>query len=290
MKPVLEHLPKEGHESFVVRRFEYPYYPTPWHYHPEYELVLVTESTGKRFIGDNVSPFVPGDLVFLGPNLPHTYRNDDRYQQPGSRLKASSIVVHFLESALGADVLALPESAQIRHLLEQSVRGLEILGPTRRAVSLQMHRLLTETGFGRWLLLLEILHRLSRTGEYRPISHKPVYAQNEKERDRMSTVLDYVLQHFAEDIRLKEVAERVNMAENSFSRYFTQRTRKTFIRFLNEVRLNHACTLLAENGMNVAQVCFECGFNNLSNFNRQFKKTYGVHPLGYRRQLLEKGK
>jgi len=283
MKPVLEHLPKKKEESFVVRHFDYPYYPTPWHYHPEYELVLVTASTGKRFIGDDISDFGPGDLAFIGPNLPHTYRNDEKYYHPRSKLRAQSIVIHFLESSLGNDFLALPECRGLRNLFARSSRGLHITGNTRQLVSAKMKALLSLGGLPRWLQLAEILHLLAASREYRYISRMPVIGLNEKEQDRMARVLDYVLQHFTEEIRVSEVARMLHMAENSFSRYFSQRTRKTFTSFVNEIRLNHAAKLLIENKLNIAQVCFACGFNNLSNFNKQFRQLYRQTPMAYRK-------
>lgn len=128
MKPVLEHLPKENEESFVVKYFDYSSYPTPWHYHPEYELVLVTESTGKRFIGDNITNFAPGNLAFIGPNLPHTYQNDEVYLKAKSKLRAKSIVVHFSEESLGKDFFSLPESQPIKNLFNKSVKGIDVIG------------------------------------------------------------------------------------------------------------------------------------------------------------------
>ncbi|HKZ38062.1 MAG TPA: cupin domain-containing protein, partial [Chryseolinea sp.] len=121
MKPVLEHLPLQPEESFVVKDFDYPYYPTPWHFHPEYEIVLVKESTGKRFIGDSISDFEPGDLAFIGPNLPHLYRNDSAYyQRENSSLRARSIVVHFLELSFGQDFFSLPETRPLQSLFSRS--------------------------------------------------------------------------------------------------------------------------------------------------------------------------
>ena len=130
MKPVLEYLPLERDHSFVVKYFDYKYYPTPWHYHPEYEIVLVTESTGKRFIGDNFSSFAPGNLAFIGPNLPHTYQNDEAYLQPDSNLRAKSIVIHFSEESLGKDFLNLPEAQALLNLFNRSVNGLDVTGDT----------------------------------------------------------------------------------------------------------------------------------------------------------------
>src|SRR5438128_2207189 len=103
MQPVLERLPIKSEESFVVKYFDYRHYPTPWHFHPEYELVLVTGSTGQRFIGDNISTFRENDLALIGPNLPHLYKNGAEYYHPKSKLRAQSIVVHFLEHSFGGD-------------------------------------------------------------------------------------------------------------------------------------------------------------------------------------------
>ncbi len=288
MKPVLEHLPREKDESLVVKFFDYPYYPTPWHYHPEYEIVLVTSSTGKRFVGDSISDFGPGNLALLGPNLPHTYRNEERYYDRRSRLRAQSIVVHFLTTSLGPHFFDLPEALPIRQLLSRSVRGLDFFGNTSRNAAVQLHELVTLQGMPRLIKLLEILHQLSLSEDVRFISNAAIHGENEKESDRMTKVLEFVMSNFSREIRISEVAALVNLADNSFSRYFSQRTRKSFIAFVNEVRLNHASKLLIENTMSVSEVCFECGFNNLSHFNRHFKNLYGINPVAYRKQYLKK--
>lgn len=281
MKPILEHLPVDQEESFVVKSFEYPYYPTPWHFHPEYEIVLVTESSGKRFIGDNVANFHAGDLVFIGPNLPHLYRNDIEYYQPNAERRARSIVVHFLESSFGNGFLSLPETKNLRALFAKSQQGLDVLGTTRTLVAGKLHELSMLSGFARWLKLLEILQCLSASTDLKTISRSVVVGKNDGESDRMNTVFEFVMKNFTRDITLAEVAQKVNLAENSFSRYFSKRTRKSFISFVNDVRLHHACKLLQENTLSVSQICFQSGYNNLSNFNRQFKKVYGQSPLAY---------
>lgn len=285
MKPVLEHLPLEAEESFVCKYFDYEYYPTPWHFHPEYELVLVTESTGKRFIGDNISNFEPGDLVFMGPNLPHLYRNNPEYYEAGSDLRAKSIVVHFLESSFGENFLVLPETRKIKNLFERSSGGLNISGKTNKTVSEKLIRLLELKGLSRWLHLLEILDIMACSEEYSFISGSAMRGLNEKESDRLNKVFEFVMNNFSREIRVNEVAGIVNMAENSFSRYFSQRTRKTFSSFVTEVRLGHACKLLTGTQKSVTEICFECGFNNLSNFNRYFKQEYQLSPLNYRKRF-----
>ncbi|HEY2347951.1 MAG TPA: AraC family transcriptional regulator [Puia sp.] len=288
MKPVLEYLPREEEESFVVKFFDYDYYPTPWHYHPEYELVLVTESTGKRFIGDNIKSFGPGDLALIGPNLPHLYRNDSSYYDPRAGLRAKSIVVHFLAGSIGEDFLALPACRKIRALLSKSAMGLDIKGKTNTIVARKMFELLELRGFARLMKLIDILNTLAETREKKNISHQLIKGENEKESERLNKVFDYVTKNFLSDISIREVAALVYMAENSFSRYFSQRTRKTFSGFVNEIRLSHASKLLVDTENSVSDICFGSGYNNLSNFNRQFKEMYGLSPLAYRKQYLVK--
>lgn len=286
MKPVLEHLPREAKESFVVRYFDYPYYPTPWHYHPEYELVLVTESTGTRFIGDQIKDFAPGDLALIGPNLPHLYRNDKAYYQDSSGLRASSIVVHFLEDSFGYDFLKLPEAARLRQLFQHAARGMDITGETNKRVAALLHRLVQLEGLSRWLKLIEILHVLAESTEFDFIASHAMQGRHEKDPDRLSKVMEHVLHSFQADISLEDTAESVNMSAAAFSRYFKHRTRKTFSSFVAEIRLGHASKLLQEDQRSIAEICFDSGFNNLSNFNRQFKKRYGLTPKEFKRRFF----
>lgn len=283
MQPVLEYLPRNSGESFVTRYFDYTYYPTPWHFHPEYEIVLVTESTGRRFIGDQISRFEPGDMVLLGPYLPHTYQNDPEYLNENPVLRAKSIVVHFREDTFGDNFFTLPEAQRIVTLLARSVKGLEISGKTNDLISQKLHELIDAKAMHRWVLLVDILDILSKSQDIRPICTNIITGQNKTETDRMSRILDFVNKSYNRDITLAEVAALANMAENSFSRYFSQRTRKSFTSYVNEVRLSHASKLLIETNKNITDICFESGFNNLSNFNRQFRAVYHNNPVGFRK-------
>jgi AraC-like DNA-binding protein len=283
MKPVLEYLPREAGESFVTRDFEYAYYPTPWHFHPEYELVLVTESTGKRFIGDSISEFKPGDLALIGPYLPHQYRNDPKYYEKKSKLKARSIVVHFKEDSFGENFFKLPETEGIRLMLSRSIKGLHIGGKTNPVIRKKLIELVEARSFNRWILLVEILHILSGSQDLRFICNEVIRGQNPMETIRMNRIIDFVISHFHREISLSEAAAIAHMAENSFSRYFSQRTRKSFTGFVNEVRLNQASRLLAETNQSITEISMNCGFNNLSNFNRQFRKLYNKNPMAVRK-------
>lgn len=283
MKPVLEYLPLNSGESFVTRFFDYSYYPTPWHFHPEYELVLVIESTGKRIIGDHISEFKPADLALIGPYLPHTYKNNPEYFLENSNLRAKSIVVHFKENSFGDDFFKLPEAQKIINLLARSSRGLAITGDTNAIVSQKLHSLIEAEGLSRWIQLLEILNILADSKELQYICNNNITGHNLNETNRMNKVLDFVIKNFSRNILLSEAANIANMAENSFSRYFSQRTRKSFTSFVNEVRLNHASKLLIETSKSVSDIYLVCGFNNLSNFNRQFRRVYKKNPVSFRK-------
>jgi AraC-like DNA-binding protein len=288
MKPALEHLPKEKDHSFVVKYFDYHYFPTPWHYHPEYELVLVTESTGKRFIGDHISAFSPGNLALLGPNIPHTYQNDDKYYKEGAALRAKSIVIHFTEDALGNDFLALPEAQVLNKLFARSLHGLDISGETNEKVSKKLFDIVSLSGLQRWLCLVDMLLDIARSESVSSITKIPHTGYNEKESKRLCQVFDWITSNFEKDIRLSEAAQIAQMNEYAFSRYFSQRTRKTFSGFIQELRLQKAAKLLIENDITITQVCYECGYNNVSNFNRQFLNRYQMNPMRYRKTFLLK--
>jgi len=288
MKPALEHLPKEKDNSFVVKYFDYGYYPTPWHYHPEYEIVMVTESTGKRFIGDHISDFHPGNLAFIGPNIPHTYRNDEKYYEERSSLRAKSIVIHFTAASLGNDFLELPEAKLLHKLFEDSLHGLDIFGETHDSISKKLYAIVKLSGLKRWLCLVDILLELAESKTLSAITKSTHIGYNEKESKRLCSVFDWITSNFEKDIKLAEAAQIAQMNENAFSRFFSLRTRKTFSGFVQELRLQKAAKLLVENDMTITEVCYECGYNNVSNFNRQFLNHYQMNPMKYKKMFLSK--
>jgi hypothetical protein len=217
MKPALEHLPREKDQSFVVKYFDYRYYPTPWHYHPELELVFVTESTGKRFIGNHISDFKPGNLSLLGSNIPHTFRNDDKYYEANSVLRAKSIVIHFAEDSLGSDFLNLPEAKLLNKLVEESAYGLEILGKTNQKVSKLLYDILSLTGLKRWLCLVEILLDIASTPQDRSrITQSPYNGYNEKESTRLCNVFNWVVTNLGNDLSLDDAAAIAHMNPHAF--------------------------------------------------------------------------
>ncbi len=278
MKPLIQKLPLSEHSSFVADTFRTPYFETPWHYHEEYELVLILEGRGKRFVGNHVSDYQEGELDFLGSNLPHWYRKED------ARTTGASLVIHFRETFLGPGFPAIPEMARIGLLFQKARMGLHLKGPLRERVSGKMHELLKLQGMERLICLLTILTLLADATEYDLLSSPELGALNVKDSDRINKVFDYVMEHFKEDIRIEQVADIASMSESGFSRYFKNRTKKNFSHFVNEIRIGYACKRLMESDLSVSQVCFESGFNNLTHFNKQFKEIVKCTPYQFQRR------
>jgi AraC-like DNA-binding protein len=290
MKLIIERLNKDAKSSFVLQKDVYPHYPTPWHHHPEFELVLVLKSTGEKIIGDHLSSFSDGDLAFLGPHLPHVYHNSKVYYEEGSGLTAEAIVIHFNLDSFGDDFFKLPEMDKIARFLEDSVVGFSIKGRTRKVVETKMIEMLGLPGPRRIIELLQILDILSGTKDKEKLA-SPGFIVNFKPSgsQQITEVCDFIMQNFQTDLTLGQVAEIANLSPNAFCKFFKERTRKTFVGFLNEVRIGYACKLLGNEQYNVSEVCYKSGFHNLSNFNRQFRKIVRKTPLQYKKNILQTG-
>jgi AraC-like DNA-binding protein len=282
MKAILQKVPVFADASFAVREFRSAYFDAPWHFHPEHELVLIVKGEGKRFVGDCVTNFGPGDLVLLGANLPHWYRSEAAYYQHNPGLEAVSVVVQFTREFLGKTFLESPEMARIRQVLESAALGMEIRGRTRERITGLMSDLMDLSGMDRLLRLLSILNVLADSDECVLLSNSGAAGIQVKDSERINRIYEYVMSRFTEPITIEDVADRVHMCPSAFCRYFKKRTRKTFSFFLNEIRIGHACRLIVEGDRSVTEVCFLSGFNNVSYFNRQFKAIKKVTPSEFR--------
>tara|TARA_R110001592_G_scaffold8105_2_gene44827 strand:+ start:429055 stop:429984 length:930 start_codon:yes stop_codon:yes gene_type:complete len=273
--------------AFVVKELIAPTFDKNWHFHPEYQLFLVLEGKGTRFIGDDMRPFKANDLVVTGPNLPHLWRNDQEYFEKDSKLRTRGIVVYFPEDFLGPQHLGEKEEyEELQTLLKRASLGLQVMGETNKLIKMQLINLVYKKGLERIIGLLEILLLISRSNEVKPIVQAGyTNANKESEKDRMSRVYEFVMDQFQHDIKQEEVAAMINMTSSSFSRYFKSRMNKSFSDFLSEVRISHACKLLPAENLNISEVSYESGFNTLSNFNRQFKERMGMTPKSYKKDF-----
>lgn len=275
-------------KAFVIKELIAPYFDINWHFHSEYQLFVVLKGEGTRFIGDHIQRFQAGDMVLTGPNLPHLWRSDQVYFQDRPELETHGIVIYFSDQFLNNAVFDLEEFRSIAHVLQTSASGIGIVGETQKVIQKQMKSLLEKEGVGSIIQLLEILEIIGGSSDCELIAD-PTYVNLHKdsERDRMSLVYELVMNGFTNKITLKEAADLCNLSESAFSRYFKSRANQSFSSFLSQVRIHQACKLLQEENLNISQICFECGFFTLSNFNRQFKERMGKTPLEYRNEFLK---
>lgn len=286
MPVVLEKNIGSQQDSVTILDLRESFFDPNWHFHPHYQLFTVLEGTGTRFIGDSIQYFEAGDTVFLGPNLPHLWRSDKMYFENNSTLKTHGIVLYFTEDFLGSDFFEKSEMSVLNALLKNSSRGLVWSGKTKQHVIERLLELRNIKGFKRILILLDLLHSLSQSKDYQFITNEN-YTNLHKlsETERMQKVYEYVSKNFKDTIKLSDIAEKVNMSEAAFCRYFKKRTNRSFVDFVNEIRIGNACKLLSQNTLNVSGICFESGFNTISNFNFHFKKIVGKTPSEYARAL-----
>lgn len=290
MEPQLLKVTLPWKYSFASNIYSHSSFPGIWHFHDEFELTHIIKSEGTRFVGNSVEPFYRGDLVFLGKNLPHTWRNHNEYKDNPTIDAAVAHVIHFHEHFLGDQFFNAPELAQIKTLLDNSTRGLKIHGATRQLILALMNELHSSEGMKRLMLMLEILTTLSQSDEVTLLASE-LYLGNTQGEDcnRFNNVYQYIINNFKEDVKLDDVAGIAHMTPTSFSRYFKNRMRKSFSEFMIDLKIGYACKLLMQNDeMSVSQICYECGFRNISNFNKHFKRTVQRTPKAYRNQFLIK--
>jgi len=280
MNAIIQKVPTFSNTSFAIQEWSGPYFSVPWHFHPEYELVLILSSEGDRFIGDSIKRFRPGDLVLIGSNIPHWYRNDEIYYQENSEkpLEVLSLYVQFKFDFLGHHFFDAPETKNIKALLDSSQMGLEIKGKTRELVTDMMIDMQKLTGMNKLLQLLNMLDIISNSNELEILSAHESVSINAKDSERINTIYEYVMCNFKRPISVEEVSKLLYMCPETFCRFFKKRTRKNFTYFLNEIRVAHACKMLVEKDLNISEVCFACGYNNISYFNRQFKVIKKMTP------------
>ena len=266
MNPILRKIEPSIEHSFSIRHDHHSHLYTFWHYHPEIELTLIRKGSGTRFVGDHVERFQDGDLVFLGADLPHLWRNDPDYFKPDSGLSIEGITVQFRADFWGPEFLQLPEMAIVRSLFERARRGVKFHGSTYTDIVDDLAVILSAKGLTRIEVLIRILHRMAHSVEYKLLA-TPQFNEHghlpTDRADRINQIFAYTFQYFSEPISIDEVAAAVNLSRNSFCRYFKQRTFKTYWQFLTEVRVGHACRLLLSGNKSVSEIAFLSGYGSL---------------------------
>ena len=251
-----------------------------WHYHPEYELIFISGASGTRHIGEHIAKYEESDLAFIGPNIPHL--NFDY----GIRTDYEKIVVQMNKDFLREDLQKMPELADIRLLFERGRKVVLFHGETKRQIGEKLKQLAQTTHFRQFIALLEVFQLLATSSDYTVLGISPIEENyNLKEQQRLNKIYHFVEQNYQQKIDIKEVVALCNLSNAAFCRYFKKMTQLTFTEFLNQYRINQAQKLLLQ-GYNVTEACFSSGFENLSYFNKLFKKLTGENPMQFKKKHL----
>ena len=281
MRSLIQKLPLSENSSFVCRTYRTPSFETPWHQHEEFELVLMQEGTGNALIGDYFGEYKPGDVFFLGSNLPHWFRKSVQDQT------GSALVVHFLPEFWGKSFLSLPEMRAVHDLFNLSKQGIKLRERTQQRIGSFLTDMEISQGVTTiWLLLRCFEEMIHAAEDDREIlgSGAAVY-KTLSEANPIARVFEYTFANYQREVSLQEVADMVNMSRSTFCRHFKQSTKRTYIDFLKEVRIGHACRLLTENDWPILKICYDSGYNNTANFSKQFRELKKMTPLQYRRRF-----
>ncbi len=281
-KPTLEKLsPSFGSSMLVKQHLERVDKNNAfWHFHPELELVYVNKGQGKTHIGNHLSYFNNSQLILIGANLPHNGFAD--------RLTAngSETTVQFKSNFLGNHFVNIPEMSNVAALFIRAKKGIRFGIATKKLVGPKIDKLVEFEGLERILKLLEILNHLANTEDYTVLNADGIaFETNPQDSDKINVIYKYINANFQEHISLDEIADKVSMTVPAFCRYFKKTTGKTFTQLVNEYRIVHATKLLNESEMSIADICYECGFNNFSHFNKQFNEITGKSASQYRKEI-----
>jgi len=296
IKPELEHVysrsPKLGYEppeepGFVrCLKHGFPTELDRWHFHDEYELHLITQTTGKAFVGDWIGPFSPGHLVLCGPRLPHNWVSIDT---PAGGVSERDFVIQFDHAPIAASAAHLPELADLLPLLERSKHGIEFFGLGDAALE-HWYRVKAGKGTARIAAFFDFLALLVSCSEYRLLSNVQLQgaANDEPGMDMINEIVNRITDNLTEPLSMAEAAAQLGMPETRFSRFFRKATGNSYTDFVNRIRIHRACHLLMETEKLVADICYEVGFNNVANFNRRFLEAKGMTPSEFRRQSVRR--
>ena len=276
---------KEG-ESFFIGIFQDNLDQITWHYHNNFEISFITEGSGKRIVGDSIEEFQPGDLAFIGPNLPHVWIADKESRMLSKRT-LEMVFLQFNLNVLSDQLLSLPEFSNVKKALILSERGIQIIGDTLNEVSEIMLQLPYLKSFDRMLHFFMLMDIIGKSHTNIQLASKEyLKLRFTTGNKRIAAIHEFLMNNYRDEVDLKRLAELVNMAEGSLCRFFMKNMGITIFEYLNRIKTEFACKLLMDPDLSIMEVCFDSGFNNISHFNKQFRRNTGVTPSEYRKRFM----
>lgn len=279
MQTLIQKLPLDKESSFLARTYRTPYFETPYHQHIEYELMVIKESYGTAFVGNYIGEYQTGDVYLHCANLPHWFRKKD------AGMTGSSMVIQFREDFVGNNFFDSPELKSIKKLLAISSRGVILSGNLRKRIGKKLIQIEHKSNFCKLIDLLTMLYEISISHEYHYVSHSEIVNYSAYDQGLIHLIFEFTMQNFKRKIKLDEVALLANKSISAFCQYFKKNTKLSYIGFLTQIRIAHACKLLRSTDLPVTDICYESGFNNWANFSKHFKEHCKMSPTKYRSNI-----
>ncbi|WP_066631447.1 AraC family transcriptional regulator [Labilibacter marinus] len=269
--------------SIKIGKYQSHYFTRPWHYHPEFELLLITKGYGTRMVGDHFEPFEEGDIVLLGGNLPHAWISAPHFFEDNEDT-CESIYIQFKKTIFGSQFIDIPELASVRNILAKAQRGLKINGHLKAEISALVHYTILQSPIDQLITLIKVLDMIQYSDYQLLASDNYLSSKVSFKSKKMSKVHNYIMQHFKEEIDINSCASLVKMTPSSFCRFFKKQTNVTFSVYLHYIRINFAQKLLINTELPIKEIGFECGYVSIIYFNQKFKTTTGLSPNEFRKR------
>lgn len=284
MKRIMhENLNLDSGSPVKVKWCDYDYFKFPLHFHDEYEVVYILKSNGTRFIGNSIQPYSDGDLVLLGSSLPHMYRSDPEYYEDQPSLRVHAITIQFSKNFFNYGVAQYPELFNIKNLLIKAKQGICFEKNANNQIRKKITNSLRLKGLPLLMECIQILSLMSSSSHYVLLNNEDSETESEfiEADTRLIKILSFLKREYTRQLSLKEIAGVAGMNQTSFCRFFQEKTGKTCVQYINGLRIGYACKLLQEGKYSISEICYESGFNNVSNFNRQFRQITRHSPSEY---------
>ncbi|AOW09948.1 AraC family transcriptional regulator [Flavobacterium gilvum] len=270
-----------------VRFYDYKHFTYPLHFHTEYEIIYIKESTGTRFVGNNISKYEAGDVLLIGSNLPHFLKSDDIYHSAESVLRVKGTIIQFEKEFMYYAINNYPHFIKIKNLFQESERGIFFAKDCSKKLKNLLEKISLENGLNQLFSFLEILKEMSEIESRQRISTSDFVNETIYDTTRIDKIISYLNKNYTRNVTLDEIASFAAMNPSAFCRYFKSKTGKSFKNYIIDMRIGYACKLLMMEDISISQLSIKCGFETLSYFNRAFKKNTGYVPSQYKNTILE---
>lgn len=283
MKPMCEKVLPSSNCSWRFVKYTVPNIDFNWHYHPEYEICLTLNSKGIRYVGDNIASYREADLVLVGPNLPHTWHSKENLDKTEQIVYVAQIPLKWMDSIIDDNV----ELNLLKEMFKLSHRGIEFSHQSAIEAIALFKKMPDASPLSRYVLLVQLLDLMCVDQQTKLLSSSQ-YSYGSKGRseiDKLDKVIKYIQENYTVQIYAEDLAEMVHMSTNHFHRFFKKRTERTLTEFINQLKIGQACKLLISSNSPISVISDQCGFNNISNFNRRFLKMKGYTPSRFRSNI-----